>query len=269
MSRDLNVYCLIICIVLLASGSYAQTGMDANTLVLFNFDTLSNKTVKNETGDTKLDGELLGDAKVVLGTGKYGGCLVLDGDGDYLRVNPFGNPNEGTVEFWFNVPRAEPSKKSLAPGVLWTLSSACKEYGESSDSPFIIATHTGIANPNLWFGIWTDKWIVADSGMDAKNLTEQWHHVAGTWGPRGVEIYIDGKLAGADKNYKDALPDPTYKAWIIGSDSWKADIEGRIDGVRLSNKQRTATELFLSLSVQSTGKLASTWAQVKQEVLSY
>ena len=82
-------------------------------------------------------------------------------------------------------------------------------------------------------------------------------------GQRGLEIFIDGKLAGSNKDFKDPLPDPAYKAWIIGSDSWQADIEGVIDGVRLSHKQRTASELLLSLPVESLGKLATTWASVK------
>jgi len=263
-----NLLCIFhfgfILFIIISEFCHAQTGMDANTLVLFNFDTPSNKTVVNESGDANLNGELFGNAKIAQGEGKYGGCLILDGDGDYLRVNPFGNPDEGTVEFWFKVPHANPSQKSLAPGVLWTLTSACGEYGESFDSPFILATHTGISSPNLWFGIWTDKWIVADSGIDANDLTGQWHHVAGTWGKRGLEIYIDGKLSGENKDFAGTLPDPAYKAWIIGSDSWKADVEGAIDGVRLSNKQRTKSELLLSLQVQSSGKLASVWGSIKR-----
>lgn len=243
--------------------SYAQTGLDANTLALYNFDTPSNKIVVNEAGNDKLNGELFGNAKIVLNSGKYGGGLVLDGDGDYMKVPPFGNPEEGTVELWIKVPHANPSKNSLAPGVLWTITSACRDYGKSFDSPFILATHTGLAAPNLWFGIWTDKWNVADSGVDPKKLISEWHHIAGTWGKRGIEIYIDGKLAGINKDFKDALPDPSYEFWIIGSDSWKADIEGIIDGVRLSNKQRTATDLLLSLSVQPRDKLATKWAEIK------
>ena len=256
--------CFILFLLIFGSRtSYSQMGMDNSTLALYNFNTPSNKIVINEAGNDKLNGELFGDAKITQGPGKMGGGLVLDGEGDYLRVNPFGNPEEGTIELWFKVPHANPSAKSLAPGVLWTITGACKEYGESSDSPFIIATHTGLAPPNLWFGIWTDKWNLADSGTDPKNLAGEWHHVAGTWGKRGLEIFIDGKLAGSNKDFKDPLPDPAYKAWIIGSDSWKADIEGIIDGVRLSNKQRTASELLLSLPVESLGKLATTWASVK------
>ncbi len=258
MKQIINWLIFVYLLIIICQISYAQTGLDANTLALYNFDTPSNKLVVNEVGNDKLNGELFGDAKIMLNAGKYGGGLVLDGDGDYMKVNPFGNPEEGTVELWFKVPHANPSKKSLAPGVLWTLTSACKDYGKSSDSPFILATHTGLAAPNLWFGIWTDKWIVADSGIDPKKLVGEWHHVAGTWGKRGIEIYIDGKLAGTNKDFKDALPDPSYEFWIIGSDSWKADIEGIIDGVRLSNKQRTASELLLSLPVQLKDKLTTT-----------
>jgi hypothetical protein len=243
--------------------AYAQLGADDHTLALYNFDTVSGKKVKNETGNAQLDGELFGDAKVVQGEGQYGGGLVLDGEGDYMRVEPFGNPEEGTVELWFKVPDAKPSAKSLAPGVLWTLTSAGKEYGEANDSPFIIATHTGIAHPNLWFGVWTGAWVTADSGVNAESLAGQWRHVAGTWGKRGIEIYIDGELKGTNKDFTDPLPDPAYTAWIIGSDSWKADVKGVIDGVRLSDKQRTAAELLLTLPVQPQGKLAMTWAGLK------
>jgi len=70
-------------------------------------------------------------------------------------------------------------------------------------------------------------------------------------------------LKGTNKDFTDPLPEPEYKAWIIGSDSWKADIEGVIEGVRLSNKQRTAAELLLTLPVQPSGKLAVAWTQLK------
>ena len=254
----------LVLIVTSVGNTHAQFGVDDHTIAFYNFDTVSGKTVQNEAGDAQLDGELFGDAAVVLGEGQHGGGLVLDGAGDYLRVEPFGNPPEGTVELWFKVPDATPSQKSLAPGVLWTLTSACKEYGEANDSPFIIATHTGIVHPNIWFGIWTDTWLVADSGVDAESLVGQWHHVAGTWGERGIEIYIDGELKGTHKDFKDPLPDPTYTAWIIGSDSWQADVRGVIDGVRLSDTQRTATEFLLNLPVQPQGKLAVTWAGLKK-----
>lgn len=248
---------------LFSSQAQAQFGRDAATLALFHFDNPSGKVVKNETGDSKLDGELKGEAKIVLGAGKFGGGLVLDGDGDYMRVGNFGNPQEGTVELWFKVPNVKPSQKSDAPGVVWNLTDMGKEYGQKFSSPAYLGTHTGIAPPNLWFGIWTGKWEVADSGVDAKTLVGDWHHVAGSWGKRGIEIFIDGKLKGSNKNYTGALPDPAYTAWHLGSGSWRADMEGVIDGVRLSNKQRPADELLLTLAVAPKNKLAITWSQIK------
>ena len=68
----------ILLLVVFGSGnSSAQFGVDAHTLVFFNFDTPDGKKVKNEALDTKLDGELFGYAKVIQGAGKQGGGLVL------------------------------------------------------------------------------------------------------------------------------------------------------------------------------------------------
>ena len=268
MNKVFNGCFLFGWLVLLAfsplSSSHAQLGRDAFTLALFNFDLSSVKVVKNEAGDAKLDGELKGDAKVVAGAGKVGGGLVLDGDGDYMRVGNFGNPPEGTVELWFKVPHVKPSPKSDAPGVVWNLTDMGKEYGQKFSSPAYLGTHTGIAAPNLWFGLWTGKWEVADSEVDAKTLVGDWHHVAGTWGKRGIEIFIDGTLKATNKNYTGALPEPGYAAWHIGSGSWRADMEGVIDGVRLSNKQRTAEALLLTLAVSPKSKLAVSWGQIKE-----
>lgn len=256
-------FLLLFLSALSGSIALAQSGLDAHTIALFNFENVSGKKVKNEAGDAKLDGELKGDAKAVFGAGYAGAGLVLDGDGDYMRVNPFGNPAEGSLELWFKVTHAKPSPKSDAPGVLWNLSDIGNEYGEKFSSPSYLGTHTGLAAPNLWFGIWTGKWDVADSGIDAKTLVGVWHHVAGTWGKRGIEIWIDGKLKGTNKNYTGALPEPNYKAWHLGSGSWRADMEGTLDGVRLSKKQRIAEEFLLLLPVQAHGKLTTSWGYIK------
>jgi hypothetical protein len=90
--------------------------------------------------------------------------------------------------------------------------------------------------------------------------------MAGTWGPDGLKLYLDGKLEAENgstdgptafaENFQinnAAPPDPDFPTNCV------------VDGLRISDHQKEADELVLSESapVQPLGKLTTTWGQLK------
>jgi hypothetical protein len=61
--------------------------------------------------------------------------------------------------------------------------------------------------------------------------------VAGTWGPKGLEIWVDGVLKGTNPGMTAGTAG-TAKG-LIGTDAWTWDTHGMINEARISDIQRT------------------------------
>ncbi|HOW69567.1 MAG TPA: hypothetical protein PKY77_03110 [Phycisphaerae bacterium] len=198
--------------------------VDTNTVVLYHVD----NTATDEVGFH--DGVLYGDAGYV--PAKFGSGLGLDGSGDYMRagnvhVDPSRDLSQGTVELWFKLDQAPPN---------FVLTGSGTEYGSYWDDGFFFGRHTGYSN-NLVFMLWSGSWEVADTGMAPESLVGEWHHAAGTWGPAGLEVWLDGQVMGTNP-YTGGLPNPSYQTMLIGTDAWTWATPGVIDEVRVSDVQR-------------------------------
>ncbi len=261
-----------------------QPQVDANTVLLYHFDTPDTVAV-DATGN--FTGTLIGNAQVGVPL-LYSGVLSLDGNTAYVRTGYLGDLSEGTIEAFVDFSTA------CARSWDFTIISAGGDLG-SNQPALVLRQQTG-----LMFGIYVaGQWRWADSGINAcrylnaghtsnpppwENVPVLWpyetwrfHHVAGTWGPRGVEIWVDGVLHGlgnTDPNagyypypwmcnpqeqemsvsypncdsphmappfpmgdYTGGLP--SYSTFMIGCDSATSCFTGRIDEVRISNIQRT------------------------------
>ena len=179
-------------------------------------------------------GELFGDASFTEGV--YGQALKLDGSGDYVRVgnlhqDPTRDLSQGSIEMWINLESASTK---------FVLAGCGKEYGRSWDDGFYLGRYD---SKNLVFMIWQGGWRVADSGIPAEDFVGVWRHVMGTWGPRGMEIWVDGILRGTNP-HTCRLPNPNYSTALIGTDSWRWDAHGIIDEVMICDLQRTPTGSF-------------------------
>ncbi len=199
--------------------------VDAHTVVLYHVDDNVADGVGNHPGT------LFGNAGFV--SGHFGQALGLDGQGDYMSCgnvhqNPPRDLTQGTVELWFKLQSA-PSK--------FVLAGAGQAYGGDWDDGFLLGADNDYSS-NLVFMVWGSGWSVADSGVSPTTLIGAWHHVAGTWGPRGVEIWLDGHLVGTNA-YTGGLPNPNYVTMLVGADSWTWCTPGSIDEIRVSDVQRT------------------------------
>ena len=99
-------------------------------------------------------------------------------------------------------------------------------------------------------------------------LANQWHHSAFTWGPSSLKLYIDGKLAASSVPAvaPPVVSDPDLQ---LGADGLSAGVDAVLDELRISDRERTAAEVFdsfirgltlTSLSANpSTVDILATW----------
>ena len=202
--------------------------VDENTILLYHFDGRENKAV-DETG--RFEGKFYGEGHLV-SEGKFGAGATFDGDRDYIRLGNVGAPPQGTVEAWVYFPNG--------PGINTSylmIANGGNEYGSNWDCPFDLGVHYGWGG-DLRFGLWSGGWRWAASGITPAQLAGGWHHIAGTWGSKGVEIWIDGERKGFN-SYTGGFSCPNYPTVFVGTDSWTWDFNGIIDDFRFSSIQRS------------------------------
>jgi RHS repeat-associated protein len=202
--------------------------VDDNTIVLYHFDGRENKAV-DETG--RFNGTFYGQGHLV-SEGKFGAGATFDGNKSYIRLGNVGAPPQGAVEAWVYFP----NKPGVNTSYLM-IANGGNEYGADWDCPFDLGVHYGWGG-DLRFGLWSGGWQWAASGVTPAQLAGGWHHIAGTWGSRGVEIWIDGERKGYN-SYNGGVSCPNYPTVFVGTDSWMWDFNGIIDDFRMSNIQRS------------------------------
>ena len=189
--------------------------------------------------------------------GKFGNGFVSEEVGDVIHFpveNRFVNLEEGTVELWVTMGM----DTSTITGELFTFMT----YKRGSDAVFLQFNNGGIARMRIKSA---KSWHNADS--DPLNWKKgEHHHMAGTWGPDGLKLYLDGKLEGED----DFTGGPTVFAQTFEINNAsppdpKFPTNCVVDGVRISDHQKEVDELVLDdpAPVAARGKLATTWAQLK------
>lgn len=173
---------------------------------------------------------LWGQAVVVPG-GRFNSGLALDGNGSYLDM---GNPGyflNGTVEAWVNLDSGNGGQvifeTSQVPGGIG-LVLALRINPQSGNLEMLIEVSDGQSHQGV------------DSGVSGSSLVGCWHHVAGTWGGRGLEMWIDGTLRNVNSGYTGGMYAQTDD-WHVGCDFAGYCMNGRIDEVRVSSVQRTFT----------------------------
>jgi len=91
------------------------------------------------------------------------------------------------------------------------------------------------------------------------------HHMAHTWGPDGLKLYLDGELAGE----ADFTGGPTqFSTWIAINNVEPANAnfpsQSVVDEVRISDQAKSPNEFVMEPgSVEPNDKLSITWAEIK------
>ena len=111
------------------------------------------------------------------------------------------------------------------------------------------------------------SWSGADSDpLDWK--TGETHHMAHTWGPGGLNLYLDGELAGQHVFTGGPTQFSTWMA-INNVEPANANFPSNcvVDELRIFDHQKEADELVLdpkaAFSVEHRGKATVTWGEIK------
>lgn len=189
--------------------------------------------------------------------GKFGNGFRSEEVGDVIHFpveDRFVNLKEGTIELWVTMGLDTAEIK----GELFLF----MMYKRSSDAIFLQFNNNGIAQMRAKSA---GSWINANS--DPLNWKEgEEHHMAGTWGPDGMKLFLDGELAG--ENASDKGPTLFAETFEINNASPpdpKFPTNCVVDGIRISDHQKDSGELVLDdpSPVQPLGKLATTWGKLK------
>ena len=91
------------------------------------------------------------------------------------------------------------------------------------------------------------------------------HHMAGTWGPDGVKLYLDGELA-ATNNFTGGPLNPIERFSINNNESDPARFPTMcvVDEMRIFDQQKSADEIMAPSAVSPEGAVATTWGTIKK-----
>ena len=189
--------------------------------------------------------------------GKFGNGFVSEEAGDVIHFpvkDRFVNLKSGTIELWvtMGLDIAE------VTGELFLFMT----YKRGTDAVFLQFDKGAKARMRVKSA---GSWFNADSG--ALNWKEgEHHHMAGTWGPDGLKLFLDGELVAENKT--DRGPTVFAETFEINNASPpdpKFPTNCVVDGLRISDHQKEADELVLDdpAPVQPSGKLATTWGKLK------
>ena len=206
---------------------------DNNTVALFHFSENSGNIIHDAAGS--YNGTC--GSGVSWTNGKFGSAIHTDPslgvlcDLDNLS---FGNSMpEGTIELWFKADN-EGFYGSLW-GKEWGLYNRWKMYVSATNSIFEMRT----GPPDLQSSIHD---LNANYSFSAGN----WYHIAGSWGPEGMRIYVNGYLLSSN-SYSGSSPNTyTPRPFTIGQFysymGREVNFTGIIDELRVSNVSRIYTE---------------------------
>ncbi len=207
------------------TGEYS---VDSNTLALYHLNyQVQYPTYKAVLEEVTQQYKGLSGQAAIVPNGKFGGGLWLDGNGSKLNTGNLGPRTTGTVETWVKFANSSANQPIFA---------ATEFYNSTTSLLFL-----GGSQGDVKFGIFDGAnmhWV--DSGVPVSSMQVCWHHLAGTWGPRGAEIWVDGVLMNTDTSYRGGTINLVYN-WQVGCDFAGSCMNGLLDELRVSDIQRTFT----------------------------
>jgi hypothetical protein len=198
--------------------------VDSNTLALFHLNYQSQLRVYDEVSQGW--GAGLGGNAVIAPSGRYGQALSLDGNGSFAQLGSVFKPGNGTIEMWINLTNLPADFALFSSGNPDGSDKIYLGFNHWSGNTLVLAVVSDGSAPGTY---------EVDSGF--RPLIGCWHHVAGTWGSRGLEIWVDGTLRSTYGYY--GSPSSAFTKQLIGCSTGLRCVTGMIDEVRLSTGQRT------------------------------
>ncbi len=212
------------------SGEYS---VDSQTIALFHLNYQAGQSVLEEVTQQY---RYLSRYSQIVSNGRFGAALSLSGNDSSFDPGSLGNPGAGTLEAWVLFQSAASNQPLFA-----------SYQGGTSSTMFLgVPFYANTLSLGLYDGN-AMQWV--DSGVSPRSLAGCWHHVAGTWGARGMEIWIDGILQNRN-GYTGGMLNPTW-FWRVGGDLVGNSMSGLLDEVRVSAVQRTFTRQALAIGARA------------------
>ena len=254
----IGVVVLFIAGVLLTASSFAK--LDPQTCVgMWLLDEDRGDVAKDSSGG-KNDGTLKNNPKWV--EGKFDGALQFNGSAyvDCGRGENLSITKTITVQAWVEF-GGSPSSAIII-----------SKYGKSGSGlsyMLVINGDGGAPGKASWYlsGWRHFKTPINDS---------DWHHLAATVSSEGMDLYVDGKLDTALGGVSSiSASDSTVTIGAPNSNGWGTGFNGLIDEVAVFNVALLEEDILtlmkkglkktLITAVSPSGKLATTWGDLKQQ----
>jgi autotransporter-associated beta strand protein len=200
-------------------------------------------TVTNDgTGSSSMDGTILGTGANIVGGGKFGNALSINGAGGTAKTNIVSVSNRGittdaagswTVSFWI--------KTSTAGAVI--LYQGDGSWSSSGQTTFLLNANSGsTAGTRAGAVRWAGGFLTGTTALN----NNAWHHITLVDNAGTESIYVDGNLDTVTSTMGLALAAGANQLWIGGApntDTGAVKINGMIDEVSMFNRALSLTEV--------------------------
>jgi hypothetical protein len=241
---------------ILIISSLASAQIDKHTTVIWLFDEMSGKTVKDQSGN----GNDLTIMSGKLGEGKFDNALHLNGTSDSAQIDTqVINGVEGTIELWVRVDNPAKNDQHF----IYTSEGGGDGWGGEAEF------HLGYRNSlNFCCDNGARIWDMFSGIIPQKG---RWYHLAGVWKDKEIaQLYVDGKVA-VETKPAEPITFAKWKAFVyLGKPAANTRfLEGALDEIRISSVVRSAKEIQKSMkglklkSVKEASLLAIIWANLK------
>ncbi len=205
--------------------------------------------------------------------GQYCQAAYFRGDEDYLFLPHSNNyaMAEGAISFWMNTDNLAYFNSTQEGGM--SLFSKDERFIGSGGQVSMWVTNSGAIKVNQQSSSTTYQLNTSPVIIEG-----QWHHVVYTFGPAGMEVYVDNNLVGSNSSYTSGWQS-NNKPLLVAANASQHDpqntsysdlgdfYQGRIDDIRLYNQQLSAQQIALlnaeseesCVSCGSNATLVSHW----------
>lgn len=233
--------------------------VDADTLALYRCDDYnSNAELWDSTENYNGTFKAAGHPSYNLTDMKLGVAALNFTSGDYIQQPTLLDTSEaeGTMEFWFK-PAAKLTAASA--GNQWLLSKYNEVAGTGKTTNLAFYKDGSYRDGRICFRVSNGT-----NSYYACSVTNEWdpvwHHVAGTWGSRGMELWINGTLENSSV-FTGHMGNGVAKDFQIGR-YWNNAFyfSGQMDEIRVSDVQRKFGNITITSPVNGTSfSLPNIW----------
>ncbi len=259
----LTVVCISFIVISLMFVGQSYAGIDPSTVVgRWLFDEGSGDVATDSSGNGN-DGTLIDGPQWV--AGKFGKALAFDGADTYVEVahaESLTLTTEITVAFWFKTTKAmvEFGDRQVVVGKHYL------EYEIGIYPAGAIHTYTSNSADGYDEGINTS---ISGTLTEDDWTLDKWYHLAWTLNGTHEIVYVNGKNIGEFDKPNAGTQPGTHNLEIGRRTEGSLPFEGAVDevvvlNVALGEGDIQTIMLGLATAVEPSGKLTTTWGQIKK-----